>query len=129
MQLKFEAGNDKKYEINGIWDSAVYAKKSTTGQLSGFYYLVLWKRYPEEKNIWESALAIQHLQRLITAYYKDNLEKPIVIFFPVNTALPIARPTRASKKQGQPTGPTAAVTKKRGRLVGSTTTNKQIKKS
>ena len=31
MQLEFEAGNDKEYKVNGIWDSAVYAKKSTTG--------------------------------------------------------------------------------------------------
>ena len=28
MQLEFEASDDKEYEINGIWDSAVYAKES-----------------------------------------------------------------------------------------------------
>ena len=28
MQLKFEAGNNKEYKIDGIWDSAVYAKES-----------------------------------------------------------------------------------------------------
>ena len=26
MQLEFEAGNDKEYKVDGIWDSAVYAK-------------------------------------------------------------------------------------------------------
>ena len=31
MQLEFKAGNNKKYEVDGIQDSAVYAKKSTTG--------------------------------------------------------------------------------------------------
>ena len=41
MQLEFEAGNNKKYKINGIQDSAVYAKESSTGQLPGLYYLVL----------------------------------------------------------------------------------------
>ena len=50
MQLEFEVGNNKKYEVNGIWDSVVYAKESTTGQLPRLYYLVLWKSYPEEEN-------------------------------------------------------------------------------
>ena len=41
MQLEFETGNNKEYEINGIRDCVVYAKKSTTGLLPGLYYLVL----------------------------------------------------------------------------------------
>ena len=49
MQLKFEAGNDKKYEFDGIWDSAVYIRESAR-QLPGLYYLVLWKGYPKEEN-------------------------------------------------------------------------------
>ena len=40
IQLDFKAGNNKEYEVDGIQDSAVYAKKSTS-QLSGLYYLVL----------------------------------------------------------------------------------------
>ena len=40
MQLEFEAGDNKEYEVNGIWDSAVYARESA-GQLPGLYYLVL----------------------------------------------------------------------------------------
>ena len=39
MQLEFEAGDDKEYKVDGIWDSAVYAKESA-GQLPGLYYLV-----------------------------------------------------------------------------------------
>ena len=58
MQLKFEADNNKKYGVNGIQDSAIYAKESITGQLSGLYYLVLWKDYPEEENTWKPALVI-----------------------------------------------------------------------
>ena len=40
MQLEFGAGNNKKYKVDGIWDSAVYAREST-GQLPGLYYLIL----------------------------------------------------------------------------------------
>ena len=50
MQLEFKAGNNKEYKIDGIWDSAVYTKESATGQLSGLYYLILWKDYPEDEN-------------------------------------------------------------------------------
>ena len=59
QDFKFEAGNGKKYKVDDIQDSAVYAKKSAK-QLPEIYYLVLWKSYPEEKNTWELALAIQH---------------------------------------------------------------------
>ena len=51
MQPKFKAGDNKEYEVDSIWNSAIYAKKSTTGQLPGLYYLVLWKGYPEKENI------------------------------------------------------------------------------
>ena len=131
LDFEFEAGDnkDKEYEVNGIWDSAVYAKESATGQLPGLYYLVLWKSYPEEENTWEPALTIQHFRRLVTAYHKDNPKKPTATFLPVNTAPPIARLTKAPTKQGQPARPTTAPSKKRGRLVGSTTTNKWAKKS
>ena len=49
IQLEFEAGDNKEYEVNGIWDSVVYARE-LAGQLPGLYYLVLWKSYTEEKN-------------------------------------------------------------------------------
>ena len=50
LDFEFEAGNDKEYEVDGIRDSAVYAKKSAIGQFPGLYYLVLWKGYPDKKN-------------------------------------------------------------------------------
>ena len=42
LDFKFETGDNKKYEVDGIWDSAVYAKK-LVGQVPGLYYLVSWK--------------------------------------------------------------------------------------
>ena len=50
MQLEFETGNNKEYKVDGIWDSAVYARELATGQLPRLYYLVLWKSYLEEEN-------------------------------------------------------------------------------
>ena len=137
LDFEFEAvdNKDKEYEIDGIWDSAVYAKESAIGQLPGLYYLVLWKGYPEEENTWEPTSAIQHLRRLVTAYHKDNPEKLTVTSAPVDTAPPMARPSApprpTAKKRGRPAGPTAVPTKKRGRPIGSTTTTttKRVKKS
>ena len=131
LDFEFEAGDDKEYKVDGIRDSAVYAKESATGQLPGLYYLVTWKGYPEKENTWEPTSAIQHLQRLITAYHKNNPEKPTAISDFVNTAPPMARPSALSRltakpttapKQGQPTGSTATPTKKHGQPVRSITT-------
>ena len=116
LDFKFAAGNNKEYEVDGIWDSAVYAKESATGQLPGLYYMVSWKGYFKEKNTWEPASAIQHLWKLVTVYHKDIPEKPTATSLPINVAPPIARPT-------------AAPTKKRGQPIGFTTINKRAKKS
>ena len=39
LNFEFEAGDDKEYEVDGIWDSAVYARESAR-QLPGLYSLV-----------------------------------------------------------------------------------------
>ena len=122
LNFEFKAGNDKECKVESIWDSVVYARESA-GQLPGLYYLVSWKGYPEEENTWEPTLAIQHLQRLVTAYYKDNSKKPTAISVPIDTAPPMARPTAPPMAR-----PTAAPTKKCDRLA-KTTTTKQAKKS
>ena len=48
--MEFEAGNDEEYEVERIWDSAVYTKESTAGHLPGLYYLISWKDYLKEEN-------------------------------------------------------------------------------
>ena len=37
---KLETGDNNEYEIEAIWDSAVYISKSELGQLQGLSYLV-----------------------------------------------------------------------------------------
>ena len=51
-QIEFDIGDDKggEYEVEAMWDSAVYASKSKSGHLLGPYYLVSWKGYIEEEN-------------------------------------------------------------------------------
>ena len=47
---EFESGDDdKKYELEAIRDSAVYAKEANR-HLPGLYYLVVWKGYLKEEN-------------------------------------------------------------------------------
>lgn len=46
---EFKAGNkNKEYKLEEIWDSIVYAKKSVTYYLLGFYYLISKKGYLKE---------------------------------------------------------------------------------
>lgn len=51
FEFEFEAGNNKKYEIDGIWNNIIYARELATKQLSRLYYLVFSKNYLEKKNI------------------------------------------------------------------------------
>ena len=55
---ELKAGNSKECKIETIQNSAVYASKSESGQLSGLYYLVACKGYPEEENTWEPLSAV-----------------------------------------------------------------------
>ena len=57
-ELELKAGNNKEYKVETIWDSAVYASKSESGQLPDLYYLVAYKSYPEEENTWEPLSAV-----------------------------------------------------------------------
>ena len=46
FQLEFKANKKgKEYEVKGIWDSAVYVRKSVRSHLPELYYLVLWKKH------------------------------------------------------------------------------------
>ena len=116
--LEFEPGDDKEYEVEAIWDSAVYARESESGYLPGLYYLVSWKRYLEEENTWEPASMIQHLRKLISLFHKDHPDKSTATSPTIDTASPMARPTvrpteLLKRKRGRPTGRATKRTKTR----------------
>ena len=101
-QLEFEAGGDnKEYEVEGIHDSAVYAKESEAGHLLGLYYLVSWKGYPEDKSTWEPASAVQHLRKLVSTFHKDHPDKPTATSPPIDLALPMAKRTAPPNVNGK----------------------------
>ena len=49
-KLEFEASNSEEYKMEAIWNTVVYANEAKD-HLPSLYYLVVWKRYPEEENI------------------------------------------------------------------------------
>ena len=107
-QIEFEVGNNDngEYEVKAIRDSMIYARESESSHLPGLYYLVTWKRYPEEENTWEPASAVQYLRKLINLFHKDYLDKLIATSPIIKTTPPMARliikPTKPTKqKQGQ----------------------------
>ena len=67
--LELDVGNkgNKEYKVKAIRNNAAYARKSE-GHLLELYYLVAWKSYLEEKNIWEPASVVQHLKKLISLF-------------------------------------------------------------
>ena len=107
-QMEFDIGdnNCRKYEVEVIWDSAVYAKESESNHLPGLYYLVACKEYLKEENIWKPVSAIQHPKKLINLFHKDYSIKPIATSSTINTIPPIARltvkpiePTKQKREQ------------------------------
>ena len=113
---ELDGGNkdSEDYEVEAIWDSAVYANESESGHLPGLYYLIAWKSYPEEENTWEPLSAVQHLKKLISSFHKDHPKKPTAISPPIDSAPPMARPTvkltaktTTNQKRGRPANSTS----------------------
>ena len=75
-ELEFEIRGNKKYELKVIINSAIYGQQANSHQISGFYYLVFWKGYLEEKNTWKPSSIVKHFQKLISIFYKEYLKKP-----------------------------------------------------
>ena len=92
-QLDFEAGNDKKYKVEGIRDSAVYAIESEADYLSVLYYLVNWKGYSEEERTCKTASVVQHLQKLLNKFHQENYTKPTATPLLVDSAPPWLGPS------------------------------------
>ena len=110
-QLEFEVGSDnEEYKVEGICDSAVYAKESEAGHLPGLYYLVSWKGYPEGESTWEPASAVQHLRKLVSTLHKDYPDKPTATSPPIDLAPLMAKRTAPPNINGK---------RKRGQSVGS----------
>ena len=110
-RTELEARDEEEYKVEGIQDSAIYAKESEEGHLPKLYYLVSWKGYPEKKNTWEPVLAVQHLRKPLSVFHKDNPNKPMATSPPIDTSSPMTQLTvhpmtrlrcnQAKRKQGR----------------------------
>lgn len=116
-EQELDARNDKEYKVKAIYNSKVYAKEAG-GQLPGLYYLVSWKGYTEEESIWEPALTVMHLCKMIRTFHKDYPEKLIATLLPIDSAPPMAKPmdkpltSTMKRKQRQPVKGLAKQTRK-----------------
>lgn len=101
-----------------IRDNMVYARKSELGYLLGLYYLVFWKGYLKDKNIWKPYSAIQQLKKIISLFYKNHPNKPITTSKAIDIVLLIAGLTISliieltKQKQGRLTKNTSKHAKK-----------------
>lgn len=115
LEMKLKTGDNIEYKVEAIWDSAVYARESIANHLPCFSYLIFWKSYLKEENIWEPALTLQHLQKLLSTIYKNSPKKQTVTSNPIIFALLIAKPsakfTSVKQKRGQQTGTSKHVKK------------------
>lgn len=120
-QLELDKGNSKGYKFEIICDSEVYAKKLDNGHPPGFYFLVSWKGYLEEKNTWKPATMVLHLCKIISTIHHNDLKKPIAIFLLINSipliTKPIVKPRTKVSKQNH------------GRPAKTNATSKRAKKS
>ncbi len=91
-ELEFETGGNKEYEDKAIIDSAVYDQQAND-QMPGFYYLILWKGYPEEENTWEPSSAVIYLRKLINTFHKEHPEKLTATSLLLDSAPPMAQLT------------------------------------
>ena len=92
--MKFDTGEDSnEYELEVIWDSAIYTRESESGHLLALYFLVLKKRYAKEENTWKLVSVVQHLRKLISSFYKDYHDKPTATSLVIDNAPLMARPT------------------------------------
>ena len=57
-ELNASNDNNKKYKVEAIQKSDIYAYKSKSGHLPSFYYLVACKGYLEEENTQEPLSAV-----------------------------------------------------------------------
>lgn len=76
LDIKSNIGEDEKYKFETIKDSTIN-NKAVKSKLAKLYYLVFKKSYLENESIWELGLAIIHLQKFISIFYKHYSKKPI----------------------------------------------------
>ncbi len=82
---EFVAWNNKEYKVKAIILNAIYGKEAKN-QIPNFYYLILWKGYPEEKNTCEPSAIVKHLRKLINTFHKEYLEKSTATSPPLDAA-------------------------------------------
>lgn len=72
-----------------INDGTVY-QEASKAPLSGWYYFVSWKAYLKNESFWWLVLAVPHLYKMQSIFYKNGQEKLIATFMLLYFVLPKA---------------------------------------
>lgn len=51
ISIELNKDNNEKYKVKASYNNKVYTKITDSDHLLGSYYMILYKGYPEKKNI------------------------------------------------------------------------------
>lgn len=92
-KLKLDVGENMEYKVKAIKNNIIYANKVAAGQLPILHYLISLREYLEAEKTGKLVAAAIHLQKIINAFHKDHLEKPMTTSLPIDSIPLMAKPT------------------------------------
>ena len=94
-QMEFDASDDEsgEYEVEAIWDSAVYERESKSGYLPGSLLSGLIEKISRGRKYLETSFNGPSTQKAYQLVPQNHPDKPTATFLAIDTAPPMAKST------------------------------------